>query len=915
MVENTGIPIELNSPNFRAFGIRNETITVTLSAEDGSLSAMSNRRVQVDHNEDGSISLTGRPGHIQNLLKKSATVSYTPDDPSGDFGAPALSVSVTKKGEALTLSDAVRAPDEVTAKAGEATRIDFSDLRLWGVSDRKEIIDVTLSVSEGSLSSDGNNRVGVVEHEDGSLTLTGRRADIQRFLKKQAGVDFDAPDATKGKGKVTADLTLSVSKGGDPVTLEDIVRLPEAVIADQAAIDGLDLSGVNLRHFGESKDILIVEIEVEDGVLSAESTKRVEVMQDPDEPGMLRLMGKRNDLQRFMRDVANVTLTENDNEPGENGSYVSLSVINAKDDVSLDDPEDVILSVINNGIRITLGEAVGVPSEILATEDVQSFVDLSDVSLRYFAKGRDVITLEIQVSDGALFAESTDRVTVEMPADNVLQLTGQRRQLEKFLDNVEAISYTGEPDAFGEDAAMLTMNAFTTFGALSLGATSIDIEDVADTRTGTDGDDTIIGDDGQNILLGLGGNDYLMGLGADDTIEGGSGDDDVRGGGGGDRLDGGDGNDVLLYTDSSAGVTINLTADAAGFQQASNGDAEGDVINGFEHVYGSNFNDTITGDDTRNILFGYDGNDNIAALGGDDVVRGGAGADTLDGGDGIDWLRYQSSDAGVTINLMADENGVQSASGGTAEGDVLSNFENIQGSEFDDVLTGSDEANYLIGYGGNDDISGAGGRDIILGGAGADTLDGGDDADTLIYTGSSAGVMVSLVADEGGLQQATGGDAEGDVISGFENVYATNFNDVLMGNDDRNILYGYAGTDILSGGGAADVLRGGSGADVFVFDSALGDRNVDRILDFETGVDRIDLDAAIFDALVAGVLDANNFASNAAGEAQDSDDFIVYDTLTGAVSYDSDGAGGAEAVQFASLTTLAELEATDFFIF
>jgi Ca2+-binding RTX toxin-like protein len=59
-------------------------------------------------------------------------------------------------------------------------------------------------------------------------------------------------------------------------------------------------------------------------------------------------------------------------------------------------------------------------------------------------------------------------------------------------------------------------------------------------------------------------------------------------------------------------------------------------------------------------------------------------------------------------------------------------------------------------------------------------------------------------------------------------------------------MYGGAGQDVLVGGSGRDVMNGGSGADTFVFLSA-GDsgtnRHRDIIQDFQTGADKIDLQA------------------------------------------------------------------------
>jgi Ca2+-binding RTX toxin-like protein len=63
-------------------------------------------------------------------------------------------------------------------------------------------------------------------------------------------------------------------------------------------------------------------------------------------------------------------------------------------------------------------------------------------------------------------------------------------------------------------------------------------------------------------------------------------------------------------------------------------------------------------------------------------------------------------------------------------------------------------------------------------------------------------------------------------------------NDSLSGFADDDFIIGGAGNDTLSDGFGNDVMSGGSGADVFVLSL---DGASDRISDFETGIDRIDV--------------------------------------------------------------------------
>ena len=191
----------------------------------------------------------------------------------------------------------------------------------------------------------------------------------------------------------------------------------------------------------------------------------------------------------------------------------------------------------------------------------------------------------------------------------------------------------------------------------------------------TDGVDYIYGYDGNDKLYGLGGDDhllggddgdelhggddqdYLHGEQGDDTIYGDDGNDLMHGGPGADKLDGGPGHDYVAYHDSPSGVLINLMAG-----KGSGGDATGDTFIDVEGVDGSEFDDTIFGDDNGNSLSGDSGRDTIKGFGGDDYIWGGNDADTLYGMDGTDLIHgnagkdYIVGGAGQD-SLFGDEGG------------------------------------------------------------------------------------------------------------------------------------------------------------------------------------------------------------------------------------------------------------------
>jgi Ca2+-binding RTX toxin-like protein len=401
------------------------------------------------------------------------------------------------------------------------------------------------------------------------------------------------------------------------------------------------------------------------------------------------------------------------------------------------------------------------------------------------------------------------------------------------------------------------------FGGDAQGDVYFDIENV----NGGRGGDSIVGGAAANVLNGYDGNDRLYGLEGNDTLDGGAGDDFLNAGAGADRLAGGAGIDTIDYS-GNAGVTVDLSTGLC-----SGGEAQGDVISGFENIVGTiDYGDTLTGSAVANRLAGYAGNDVLSGLGGADTLVGDDGEDTLRGGDGDDFLHvgYDADimDGGAGRDTMvfdramvADwQSGVLDADIG---GDAWSNWEVIQGSSGndrirtnswgyavelrggagDDVLaTGVDGvvADTLSGEAGNDQLDGGVGDDVLRGGAGADVLAGAGGTDTASYYSGTTGVLVSLLSGTG-----SGGEAQGDTLSGIENLSGSQGNDSLYGNAGANVLQGWNGNDLLVGRAGKDTLTGGAGADRFQFtalaDSVVG-ANADRITDFSHAQgDRIDL--------------------------------------------------------------------------
>lgn len=109
---------------------------------------------------------------------------------------------------------------------------------------------------------------------------------------------------------------------------------------------------------------------------------------------------------------------------------------------------------------------------------------------------------------------------------------------------------------------------------------------------------------------------------------------------------------------------------------------------------------------------------------------------------------------------------------------------------------------------------------------------------------------------------------------------------------------GGKGDDMLAGNQYANTLTGGEGSDQFGFFWQLGE--VDVITDFlVSDNDGIVLDDDVFTALRGDDDLSDNF--NNGSSARDANDYLLYDSSTGALYYDADALGAGTAVQFALL--------------
>jgi len=209
------------------------------------------------------------------------------------------------------------------------------------------------------------------------------------------------------------------------------------------------------------------------------------------------------------------------------------------------------------------------------------------------------------------------------------------------------------------------------------------------------------------------------------------------------------------------------------------------------------------------------GNDILMGSAGVDLLNGGGGADKIYGGAGDDWLYGYASGPATESGNPATEN--DTLFGGDGDDHMFAGAGN-------DVMYGGNGKGFFYGQSGNDIMYGGASFDAFDGGTGNDAMYGGDGSD--YAKGEEGNDLLS-------------GDAGGDL---------------LLGNEGNDTLFGGTGNDILNGGLGVDRLYGGAQFDRFVYesttDSMPGMR--DQIMDFQRGMDKIDLMAIDANTMMAG---------------------------------------------------------------
>ncbi|AZC68319.1 retention module-containing protein [Pseudomonas chlororaphis] len=242
------------------------------------------------------------------------------------------------------------------------------------------------------------------------------------------------------------------------------------------------------------------------------------------------------------------------------------------------------------------------------------------------------------IADGGSFTAGADG-TYQIHITNLTNPSGGNANGSENYQLTMTVNYAGGQESTSDYHG--TYTASDSHGGSDSAAVSISYQG-GHTLTGTAGDDVLLAGSGDNLINAGDGNDVLIAGSGNNTLHGDAGNDLLFSGPGNDLLDGGTGNDTASYAHASAGVTVDLSLLGA----QNTGGAGTDILTAIENLVGSNYNDSLTGDNNANIITGGLGNDVLNGGGGDDLLIGGLGNNSLSGGSGSDTFQWQQGNSG-----------------------------------------------------------------------------------------------------------------------------------------------------------------------------------------------------------------------------------------------------------------------------
>ena len=283
-----------------------------------------------------------------------------------------------------------------------------------------------------------------------------------------------------------------------------------------------------------------------------------------------------------------------------------------------------------------------------------------------------------------------------------------------------------------------------------------------------------------------------------------------------------------------------------------------------EQNVGTSGNDTISGTDNNDTLYGLAGNDMLSGKDGDDTLIGGAGNDHLIGGNGSDTYVFAAGFGHDTIDNTHTDNSSDTVLFG-------------EGLSPENAVISREGYDLIIAFGTNDSLriysyfDERGQSSAVVG-----TIKFSD-ADETTWHFTDIAAITGAADGSDNFYIGTDSADTYDGLGGDDMIYGGAGDDELSGNTGDDILYGEAGDDVLDGGAGDDTLYGGTGSDSYKFERGSGKDTVIETDKNEGDVDQILLGERLTANDIFVSRDDKNLYISIYGTDEDP---TIYDVLT-----------------------------------
>ncbi len=223
-------------------------LTVTLTASAGSFTSSSGGGVTTGGSGTGTLTLSGSANDINTFLDTPSNIKYTGALNQNGNGVASITVSAsdgTVNQSLGTVAVNITAvnddpaitnlPSDITVTEYSASNVDLSGAIFSDVDAGAGNVELTLTVSSGTLTAALDGGVTVSGTESASLTLTGTAANINTYLNTASNIKYTGPAGVSGNNAAALTLTANdggyTGEGGGTDVILDIVNIDITEVA------------------------------------------------------------------------------------------------------------------------------------------------------------------------------------------------------------------------------------------------------------------------------------------------------------------------------------------------------------------------------------------------------------------------------------------------------------------------------------------------------------------------------------------------------------------------------------------------------------------------------------------------------------------------------------------------------------